>query len=337
MLTLLYFVLILGLTIFIHELGHFIWAKKAGIYCYEFSLGMGPIIYSFNRKNDETKYAIRLFPIGGFVQMAGESVEEDESVPNDRKFHAKKWSQRFMTIIAGVLNNYILAIFLFFILAIFNGATTITPIVGNVDETSNAYGLIETTDVITKINGKSVHTIDNFLLEYQLIYGEDLVLEINNEKEVSIKPILVDDTYIYGFGLEDEMTTGLFASIKYAFLKFYSLVLQLVTIVIYLFTGVIGLNSLSGPIGIYTVVGQSAQAGVASLIYLTAYLSINVGIINLLPIPAFDGGRLLFLIIEKIKGSPVSPKTENYFHFIGFILLMILMVYITFNDIVRFF
>ena len=118
MLTFIYFILVLGITVFIHELGHFIFAKKAGIYCYEFSLGMGPVIWKFNRKNDETTYSLRLFPIGGFVQMAGEAVDLDENIPEDKRMQSKSWFQRFMTVIAGILFNFLLAIIIFFIVGI---------------------------------------------------------------------------------------------------------------------------------------------------------------------------------------------------------------------------
>jgi len=132
-----------------------------------------------------------------------------------------------------------------------------------------------------------------------------------------------------------EEASGFFASIRYAFGKFFSMIEQMFFTVLYLFTGKLGLDMLSGPVGIYNVVGEAGKAGIMSLVSLLAMLSVNVGFINILPLPAFDGGHALFLIIEKIKGSPVSPKVENIIHNIGFILLMILMVYITFNDILR--
>ena len=120
--TIIYFILILGITVFIHELGHFIFAKKAGIYVHEFALGMGPKLYSFKRKNDETTYAIRLFPIGGFVQMAGETNDIEEGIDESLLLNSKTWNQRFLTIIAGIVFNFIFAFILFFLIAIFTGA-----------------------------------------------------------------------------------------------------------------------------------------------------------------------------------------------------------------------
>ena len=139
-----------------------------------------------------------------------------------------------------------------------------------------------------------------------------------------------------GINIEQKPVTGFLESIKYAFGKFTSLISTMWITVVNLFTGKIGLNSLSGPVGIYHVVGESMEVGISQLIYLTAFLSINVGLINILPIPAFDGGRILFLIIEKIKGSPINAKFENMCHTIFFILIILLMIYITVFDIIRF-
>ena len=339
--TLIYFLLILTLIVTIHELGHFIFAKKAGIYCYEFSIGMGPRIFKFKRKNDETTYSIRLLPIGGFVQMAGESVDMDKDIPRERNMQSKTWLQRFLTIIAGVLFNFILALIILFGIALVNGAPSNTPYVGVVEENYPAYESgLKTGDKILSINGKNIKTTDRLLLELAVYNGKGIKLEVKrNEKieEFIINPIKEEDTYRYGFGLGEKTETGFLASVKYAFLKTGSLVSQMFMIITYLVTGKLGLNSLSGPIGIYTIVGETAKTGIINILYLISLISINVGFINLIPLPAFDGGRLLFLLIEKIKGSPVSPKIENTIHAIGFILLMILMVVITGNDIIRIF
>ena len=332
--TLIYFILILGITIFVHELGHFIFAKRANIYCYEFSLGMGPRIFKFNRKNDETDYCIRLFPIGGYVSMAGEQIETDPDVPKDRQMFNKTWSQRFLTIVAGVMFNFIFALILLFVIGLIMGAPNTKPIIGDVVAGSPAdvSGLKEGT-LIKEINGKKVNSVDHFLLEMQVETGKTITLT-TDEGKVVITPSN-DDEYTYGFAMDSSRETGILAAIKYSFTKFFSLIGQMVLIIWYLITGNLSLNNLSGPVGIYTLVDQSAAAGLINLVYLTALLCINVGFLNFLPIPAFDGGRLLFLIIEKIKGSPVNPKIENIIHSIGFVLLMILMVAVTYNDIIR--
>ena len=343
--TLIYFVLVLSVTIFVHELGHFLFAKKAGIHVYEFCIGMGPRIFKFNRKNDETEYGIRLFPIGGYCAMAGESVEIDENVKEDKRMQNKTWLQRFLTVIAGVMFNFIFAIIIFFIIGLINGNPNSKPIISEISDTSPAYisGLRQD-DIITKINGVKVYTIDRFMIEYQVGYGKNLELEIlrNNEKiNIVISPTEIIDNevtnYQYGFALDNSIERGFIEAIKYAFTKFISLIEQMFVIIWYLISGNLSLSNLSGPIGIYNIVGQSAQAGFLSIIYLIGYLSVNIGFLNLLPIPAFDGGRILFLIIEKIRRKPMNPKIENIIHSVGFILLMILMIIITFNDILRFF
>ncbi|MBE6149245.1 MAG: RIP metalloprotease RseP [Firmicutes bacterium] len=334
--TLIYFIIVLSVTIFIHELGHFIFAKKAKIHVYEFCVGMGPRLIKWTRKNDETEYGIRLFPIGGFCSMAGENIEIDENVPKDKLLQSKTWGQKFMTIVAGVMFNFIFAFIILFIVGLINGNPNTKPIVSNVLENS----VLKSGDLILEVNDIKVKNIDRFMLEYQVNYGKNLELTIlrdDKQLDIEIEPkVLEDGTYQYGFGLNEDVEKGFFEAIKYAFTKFVSLISQMYLTVFYLFTGKISLSNLSGPIGIYNIVGQSAKLGIVNLIYLTGYLSINVGVINLLPLPAFDGGRLLFLIIEKIIRKPVNPKVENIIHTIGFALLMLLMVAITYNDIIRF-
>ena len=145
------------------------------------------------------------------------------------------------------------------------------------------------------------------------------------------------EVYRYGIGMKQKKTKGFGAAITYTYKKTVSVFKQMFITLGYLFTGGIRLGQLSGPVGIYSIVGEQSKTGIASLLYLTAFLSINVGVINLLPIPAFDGGHILFIIIEKIKGSPVNPEIENKIHTVFLILLMILMLIITFNDISKFF
>ena len=341
--TLIYFILILGIVVLIHEFGHFIFAKKAGIYVYEFSIGMGPQLFKFHRKNDETEYSIRLLPIGGYVQMAGEEIEEDDEVPKEKQMIHKKWYQRFLTVIAGIMFNFLLAIVIFFIVGLVNGVPTETTTVAEVTKNSAAYKAgLQPGDVILKINDKNIVSSDHLMLLVQVNGKDKMNVTIERDgKEQAIqitpKKVKVDGqvTYQYGFSLQNHLVHNFWMAVQYGFTKMFSLIHQMILIIWYLLIGKLSLSSLAGPVGIYTVVDQTAKAGFLSLVYLVGFLSLNVGFINLLPIPAFDGGRLLFLIIEKIKGSPVNPKIENTVHAIGFILLMILMVVITFNDILR--
>lgn len=342
--TLVYMLLMLSIIVFIHEFGHFIFAKKSGIYVYEFSLGMGPRIFKFNRKNDETEYSIRLFPIGGYVQMAGEEIETDENIPVEKRMQSKTWTQKFLTVIAGIMFNFILAIVIFFIVGLSTGSPESKPYISIVSEGINS-NLISVGDKILEANGKKVIFTDTLLLKIQVNSGKPLKLKLEEEtgniKEVTLNPIEVNEdgkiSYKYGIGISNETKGGILPAIKYAFVKFASLITQMALVIGYLFTGKLGLSSLSGPVGIFNVVGESASAGFINLVYLTGFISLNVGFMNLLPIPALDGGRILFLIIEKLTGKKVDTKIENIVHAIGFALLILLMIVITFNDIIRIF
>jgi len=337
--TIIYFVLILGIVVFVHELGHFIFAKRAGIYVYEFALGMGPRIFKFKRKNDETDYSIRLFPIGGFVRMAGEEIEADENISVDQRVQSKSWLARFLTMISGIVFNFILAIIIFFIIGLITGVpVNNNAVITGVTGQSEIAGL-EDGDIVVRLNGVRTRSSDRFLIEYHVNYGEKLELEVlrNNETFIiSVEPEEVDDIYRYGFGLDTTTYKSFWGSLKHAFVQFANLIETMIVIITYLFTGNLSLNNLAGPIGIFNVVGESARLGFINVVYLLGFISLNVGFINLLPIPAFDGGRIIFLIIEAIRRKPLKPSIENTIHMIGFVLLMILMVVITYNDIMRF-
>ena len=417
--TLIYFILILGITVFIHELGHFLYAKKFGVYVYEFSIGMGPRLFKFKRKNDETDYCIRLFPIGGFVQMAGEEIEENSNIPKNLQLQSKKAYQRLIIMLAGVFMNFLLAIVLLFFLGLFNSVSF-----NNVNVTNSVVEGLNDGDKIVAINDHFVNNYDKLALEMTiasknpfnmtvkdkngnkknveitpvnvgssgLIYGKDygfsvsdltvassnntnikegfIIKKINgvdvtsytgalellnkasNENvtitfldkenliDVSITPTTKKDKssgYSYGFYITGTQEKGFFAAIKYAFYKFFSTLEQMIFTIFYLITGKISLSMLSGPVGIFNAVGVYAKYGFSNLVSLLCLICINVGFINVLPLPAFDGGHVLFIIIEKIRGKKVDPKVENTIHNIGFILLMLLMVVVTYGDISRLF
>lgn len=344
--TLIYFILILGITVMIHELGHFIFAKRAGIYVYEFSIGMGPKLFQIHSKKDETVYSIRLFPIGGYVQMAGESVEEDKNIPKEKQLQSKTWFQRFLTITAGVLFNFLLAIIIFFIIGLVNGSPSQETYVSLVEEDSPAsLAGLEPNSEIVGLNDKKIKSMSHLALEFEINYGEDfkfdIITENGDKKTVNITPIKKEDgedvKYYYGFAYQNHYEKGILPALKYAFTNIFSLIHQMVLVIFYLITGKLSLNNLSGPVGIYNIVGEASKYGILTMMNLVGLLCVNVGFINILPLPAFDGGRLLFLIIEKIKGKPVDAKIENTIHAVGMILLMVLMVVITYNDILRLF
>lgn len=344
--TIIYFILILGGIVFFHELGHFLFAKKAGVYIYEFSIGMGPQLFKWKSKKDETMYSIRLLPIGGFVQMAGEEIDPDENIPKEKRMQSKTWLQRFSIMIAGIFFNFVLAIVLLFVVGLINGTPKKETYIGVIDKNSSAYnaGLRENFEIL-QVKGKKASTKD--ILSLELIANVKKEVEIkykdaNGNVEIAkFKADTVDENgttnYKYGFSLINQKQRGFFSSIKYAFTKTIELIEYMFFVIWYLITGKISLTNLSGPIGIFTMVGETAKEGLINLVYLMAIISVNVGFINFLPLPAFDGGRILFLIIEKIKGSPVNPKIENIIHTVGLGLLMLLMVFITYNDILRIF
>ena len=346
--TLILLILILGLIILVHEFGHFITAKKSGVHIYEFSIGMGPVIKTHKGK-DGIDYNLRAFPIGGFVSMAGEVYEDDDSkkIPKEKFMCNKKWWQRVIILAAGVINNFLLAIIILFVMALIWGATSLEPKIGEVvAEYPISEAGIVAGDTILSINGHKVSTWDQAQI-YLVMESKDdkYVFEIEHAdgevEKYTISPKVVknedgEEQRAFGFRIAQTESRGLFVSIKYAFQRFGSLLSTMWITVVNLFAGKIAVSSLSGPVGIYQVVGQSLSVGIEQIIYLIAFLSINVGLINILPIPAFDGGRILFLIIEKIKGSPINAKFENLCHTIFFFLLIALMIYITIFDIIRF-
>ena len=344
MITLILFIILLGSIVFIHEGGHFLFAKLTGIYVYEFALGMGPKLFSF--KKGETEYSLRAIPIGGFCQLAGEDGE-DEDLPIDRTLLGKKPWQKFIVMFFGAGFNFISAILVLFFISLIWGATTTEPILSNVEKDTPAYlAGLRKGDEILEINSHDIWTIDDISL-YLAIADPTEKTEFKVKKEngnietYKIKPekekVSGEERYIYGIGMQGVERHGIGAALEYTVVKTGSLFKQMGVTLLNLFTGGVRLSQLSGPVGIYEVVGAQASGGLASLLYLFSFLSINVGFINLLPLPAFDGGHILFVIIEKIKGSPVKPETEAKFHAIGLFLLMLLMIYVTFYDILRLF
>ena len=341
------FVIILSVIVFIHELGHFTWAKICGVYVYEFSIGMGPKL--FGKKVGETEYNVRLIPIGGFCSMAGEDLQadDDEKIPKDKRLQSKNVFQRFLIMFFGPGNNFILALVLLFFIALIWGGTTLDPVVSEVlDKYPAEEAGISSGDRILEINGQKVSTSDDVSL-YLAVANTKKTNKIKVVKpngyevsyEVQPKKVKQDgkEGYYFGITMTQEKTHGILEAFKYTGMKFASLIKQMFLTVKYLVTGGIGLNQLSGPVGIYNVVGQQSKAGLSSILFLVAYLSINVGFLNLLPIPAFDGGHILFILIEMIRRKPVNPNVENIIHTVGLASLMILMLFVTIHDIIMLF
>ena len=342
--TIILFILILSIIVVFHEFGHFLFAKLFGVHVYEFSLGMGKRLWYF--KKGETEYSIRLIPLGGYVSLAGESVEVDENVKKENRLQEKSVWQRFLIMFAGPGFNFVLATFLLFVSALLFGSFSSKPIIGDVNEMYPAYQAgIRPNDKILEINNNKVRSWDDVMWEIQMSNGKQISFKLEdsdkNYRIINVIPDKIEEDgairYVYGIGRNNEKKYGFLPSLEYAYEKTGSTFKLMGNTVKSLFIGKVGVNELSGPIGIYSVVDSQSKAGIENILYLIAFLSINVGVINLIPFPAFDGGRILFLIIEKIKGSPVDAKLENTIHNIGFMLLLLLMVYVTFNDIFRIF
>ena len=366
-LSILYFILILGIIVLVHEFGHFFFAKLFGVYVYEFSIGMGPKIFGKKSKNGETEYCIRAIPIGGFVQLAGEGGEEDENIPKKRLLQSKPAWQRLLIMFFGAGNNFILTIILLFALGLFVGCPSNTNVVQSiVPESPAEIAGINSGDYIINVDGNKISNLDDLQLyltiatnkvteerkkDLEDIGNVEVKEETKSQKysfEVTVKrgeetkKLVVEPLdeataeklgYTVGIGFDSKVSHGFFASIKYAFTKTGSLIKQMFMTIKELFKGSIGVKNLSGPVGILRTVNDTKSNGFVNLVYLLALLSLNVGFINLLPFPAFDGGRILFLGIEKIIGKPIKPEVENTINNIGFFLLLGLVALVTLGDI----
>ncbi len=333
--TLLATIIIFGLLIFVHEFGHFIMAKQAGIYVEEFSLGMGPKV--FGGKRGETLYSLRAFPIGGFVRMAG--MEPDQEVPEGKGFNEKSVLARMSVIFAGPLMNFLLAVVLFVVVFMIIGIPSSENVVGNVvpNRPAAKAGLMAG-DRITAVNGQEVNAWMDLVRIIHGKAGEKITLTVlRNGKELKFTVVpQLDPKYEVGLiGIEQTWRRyGLFQAVWLGLQQSYEATKFILVGFIKTFSGQTEVE-ISGPVGIFGMVGQAIKFGLGTVLSFTAVLSLNLGLINLFPIPALDGSRLVFLGFEGLRGRPLDPNKENMIHLIGFALLMMLIIVITYNDIVR--
>ncbi len=345
--TLIILIIILGIIVFIHELGHFLAAKKIGVYVYEFSVGMGPKILSFKRKNDETIYSLRLLPLGGFTALASDE-ENSKGLKKEQILENKSALGKFFVLIMGIIFNFLLAIIFLTINGLIYGSPITDPYVGEIiaESPADKAGL-QSGDLILKVDNNRVMSYDDILLETRFTKENKESFKFTVKREEKEIDIEIKPTYeetedgeqkpIFGFTEQTKKEKGILNAIKYGFSATWKNTFGVFNVLGKLITGKVGADNLSGPIGVFSVVDNVKVGGLEILVYLTAYLSINVAVINLIPVPVFDGGRILLLIIEKITRKKVSRKLETTINNIGAILLIILMLYVTLNDIFKLF
>lgn len=422
------FIVVFGVLVTVHEFGHLIFAKRAGIYCPEFAIGMGPKIFSY--KHNDTLYTIRLLPVGGYVRMSSaemevnplkpgmslgirlndnneithillddkhnftqvekvEVIENDfinemilvanrysdneivtyplaetsyyvenselERIPRrDERFETKGPVAKFMTLFAGPLFNFLLAAVLFIVLAYALGRMPDEAIVGEVSPDSPAEEVgIESGDIVTKINNDPVDDWESMSVLIQEHASKDealhlTVLRDDQEIQVDLKPQIEEDKAPDGtihermiIGVMSAREKGTFAPILWGLqdtyengTKIFELLVQMIGSI---FNGSFSFDMLNGPVGIYKVTETVASQGILALTLLTAMLSVNLGIVNLLPIPALDGGRILFVLYEAIFRKPVNRKVEINIQLFGVLFVILIMILVTWNDIKTFF
>lgn len=319
------------LVILLHELGHFTVAKLVGIKVNEFSIGMGPKIVQ--RQSGETKYTLRILPIGGYVKMEGE--DEDSSDP--RSFGNASALSRIGVLAAGAFMNFVLAIIVLSVVSFNIGVPTTT--IDKIESNSPAQSAdIIQGDKIVEINNIK---IDNWDILVDSINdskpGEELEIDIirdNTKKTVKVMTIEQEDGRRV-IGIRPKYEKSLIGSIRGGFEKtgmFLGLMFDFVKM---LFRGEVSTNDLAGPVGVISEVGKAAEMGFTNLLLMLGFISVNLGFFNLLPIPALDGSRLVFAFVELVRGKAIDPNKENFIHLMGFVFLILLMLIVTYKDLIR--
>ena len=346
------FIIVLGVLIFFHEFGHFLIARLFGVGVEKFSLGFGPRL--IGKKIGITDYRLSAIPLGGYVKMVGEEPDaEIDPADLPLSFTHKPVFQRMLIVAAGPVFNILLAVLIFFGIFWASGTFIMKPSIGSVRAGSPAAaaGLMKG-DLITVINGIQINSWDEMAEIINASEGNTLSLSVRRQEstlDFSIAPEKVPTQNIFGeeiqrhvIGIEASRESyskemNLFEAFTESLRQSYRVIELMVVIIAKLIKGDISTDTLGGPIMIAQMAGDSAKAGVGSLIFFIALISINLAIINLLPIPVLDGGHLLFFLIEAIKGSPVSIKVREVAQQVGLFILILLMILVFYNDIHRIF
>lgn len=351
--------LLFSFIVFIHELGHFVFAKRGGIAVEEFAIGMGPKLFGFNKNN--TEWTIRLLPIGGFCKMKGEDgLADQEGVDLSDTFFAQPVWTRIKAVFGGPLFNFILA--LVFSVLLMSVSTIRSTTVKGVAQDSPAEAIgIQEGDQLVSINGHFIAMPIEANMYINAEEGAPVDVKIkrildNGDKETLVYRVVPasikqdeslsdeESPRFYYIGVDfNTVSNSLFNSLKYGVLETVSLIKITFYSLSMLFTGKAAMSALSGPVGLVSVISSGYEASILgglkavieTLSFWVVLISANLGIMNLLPIPALDGGRLIFLLIEAVTKKRIPPEKEGFVHFIGFALLMVLMVFVMFNDISR--
>lgn len=332
--------LIFTLIVMAHELGHFIVAKKNGVFVQEFAIGMGPKIFS--KQKGETLYSVRILPIGGFCAMQEEFGESGDS----RSLSSKTVWQRAGILLAGPIMNFLFAFVLMCIIVSAQGKPS--NIIGSLEPGFPAQKAgMQVKDKIVMINGIKTKDMEDISRVLNTIGDETIIFTISRqgkEEDLNIKREYSEKDQRYLVGFTAEMVKGdIVDNISQGFKETINLVVMTIEGFKMIITRQVSVDQLSGPVGVISAgvqvwdegLKQSTWFAVQQMLFLGALISANLGVFNLLPFPALDGGRVLFLIIEGIRGKPIDSNKEAFVHFLGFVLLMLLMVIVLYNDITR--
>ena len=346
--TLLSFIIVLGVLIFFHEFGHFLIARLFRVGVEKFSLGFGPRL--IGKKIGRTDYRISAIPLGGYVKMVGEEPDaEVEPADLAVSFTHKNVFKRMCIVAAGPFFNILLAIIIFFGIFLVSGVMILKPSVGDVRDGSPALAAgMKGGDLITAIDSVPVSSWDDMTEIIGASQGKTLEIQVrrgDSEKVFQITPELVPSKNIFGEDIQrfiigisasgDAFTRDLnpLQAVTHSLVQTYKIIELMVIIIGKLITGDISTDTIGGPIMIAKMAGDQAKAGIANLIFFTALISVNLAIINLLPIPILDGGHLLFFFIEAVKGQPVSLKIREVAQQVGLFIIILLIIFVFYNDI----